>query len=228
MPIKITEHSQALELRKAGRSIRSIAKQLKISTSTASVWCRTIQLTEDQKLVLFSKSANTELLRNYANKKHTDKLQRYKSTFDQAKQKINKVTENELFLTGVALYWAEGFKNISEGRIGFCNSDPRMIKYMMFWFRNILKIPDSDFTLRAEFNISHTGRQKDIELYWSEITKIPLDQFNKPYLQKSMFMRIYPNTDTYYGVLRIRIRKSTHLLAKLRGWIQGLSEQASG
>lgn len=224
MPTKIKEYSQALDLRRSGVSIRSIAKKLKISTSTASIWCRNIQLTTDQKTKLSLKSVNIELLRTYAQKRHQDKLDRNQEGFDKAKSEIKKLNGNELFLTGLSLYWAEGFKNISEGRIGFCNSDPRMIKYMMYWFRNILKIPDSDFTLRAEFNIAHSERQKEIENYWSELTGIPLLQFNKPYFQKTILLRNYPNKNTYYGVLRIRIRKSSHLLAKFRGWIEGLSE----
>lgn len=227
MLIKINEHSEALILRKSGESIRSIAKKLKISTSTASLWCRAIELTTDQKTKLSLKSANIELLRSYANKRHHDKISRNQKVFEEAKSEINKLNSNEIFLSGIALYWAEGFKNLSEGRVGFCNSDPRMITFMMFWFRNILKIPDSDFTLRAEFNITHSQRQKEIEYYWSKITGIPLAQFNKPYFQKSMLLRNYPNKHTYYGVLRIRIRKSTHLLAKFRGWIEGLSVSIS-
>lgn len=223
MVIKIHEYGQALGLRKSGRSIRSIAKQLKVSTSTASLWCREIELTTDQKINLSLKSANTELLRRYANKRHEDKIIRNKDIFEKAKGELTKLTNNELFLSGVALYWAEGFKNISEGRVGFCNSDPRMIKFMMFWFRNILKISDSNFTLRAEFNIIHSKRQQEIENYWSELTGIPLVQFNKPYFQKSVLLRNYPNKDIYHGVLRIRIRKSSHLLARFRGWIEGLS-----
>ena len=223
MILKINEYSQALELRKSGQSIRYIAKTLKISTSTASVWCKEIELTTEQKLKLNAKSTNTELLRSYAQKRHLDKVDRNDKAFSKANLEISELSNNELFLTGLALYWAEGFKNISEGRVGFCNSDPRMIKFMMAWFRNVLKIPDLDFTLRAEFNISHAQRQQEIENYWSVITGIPIDQFNKPYLQKSVLLRNYLNAATYYGVLRIRIRKSTHLLPKLRGWIEGLS-----
>lgn len=223
MLIKIKEHAQALELRKSGKSIRSIAKKLKISTSTASIWCRNVHLTTEQKTKLSLQSINTELLRKYAHKRHEDKINRNNKIFDDAQSEINKLSINEMFLAGLALYWAEGFKNISEGRAGFCNSDPRMIKFMMFWFRNVLNIPDSDFTLRAEFNITHSERQKEIEDFWSNITQIPLAQFNKPYLQKSVLLRNYPNRDTYNGVLRIRVRRSSHLLAKFRGWIEGLN-----
>lgn len=223
MLLKIKEHYQALELRKSGESIRTIAKKLKISTSTASVWCRNVVLTTDQITKLTSKSMNTELLRKYAQNRHKDKINRNITIFYNSKSEINQLSRNEIFLAGLALYWAEGFKNISEGRAGFCNSDPRMIKFMMFWFRNILNVPNSDFTLRAEFNVTHLDRQKEIEEFWSNITQIPLSQFNKPYFQKSVHLRNYPHRNTYYGVLRIRIRRSSHLLARFRGWIEGLS-----
>lgn len=227
MVVKKAEYLLAIELRRAGKSIRNIAKTLNLSTSTASVWCRNIELTDAQKSVLALKSTNIELLRTYATKRHEDKIIRDTESFNKAKLEVSKLNKQELFLTGLALYWAEGFKNIAEGRVGFCNSDPRMIRFMMFWFRHILRIPDSDFTLRAEFNISHSARVIEIENYWAQITGIPITQFNKPYLQKSVLLRKYPNTATYYGVLRIRIRKSTHLLPRLRGWIEGLSSTIS-
>lgn len=220
---KIEKYNQAVLLRKSGESIRAISKRLKISTSTASLWCRNIELSFEQKAILASKSANIELLRFHANKRHEDKINRNKEIFEKARLDIQKLNKDELFLAGIALYWAEGFKNLSEGRIGFCNSDPRMIKFIINWFKKVLKIPKSEFILRAEFNIEHLNRRSEIEDYWSKVTGIPKFQFNNPYLQKSKFLRDYSNRGAYYGVLRIRVRKSSALLVRLRGWIEGLS-----
>jgi len=44
-PIK---KSQALELRKKGKSIKEIARQLEVAKSSVSLWCRDIELAPKQ------------------------------------------------------------------------------------------------------------------------------------------------------------------------------------
>ncbi len=213
---------QAKALRQSGISIRTISNLLNISTSTASIWCRDIELSKDQKAHLTLKGKSNKLLKEYAQKRHLDKVEREEKIFLESKNQLKSISKNELFLTGLALYWAEGFKNNSEHRVGFCNSDPRMVKFIMNWFRNYLNIPKEEFTLRVEFNSTHINRKEEIESYWSSFTGIPLSQFNKPYLQKVNQIRDYSKRGAYYGLLRIRIRKSSQLLVKIRGWIEGL------
>lgn len=222
---KTEQYLQAQYLRKNGKSIRDIAQSLSISSSTASLWCRNVELSSEYKAQLASKSKNIELLRAFAKKRHETKLKNDEKMFQQAKLKIKKIDKNELFILGLTLYWAEGFKSKEERQVGFCNSDPRMIKFIMEWFKKSLKIPQGHFALRAEFNSSNTHRKDEIEKYWSDLTKIPLSQFHKPYLQKTNKVRDYSHRDRYYGILRIRIKKSSKLLVKIRGWIEGLSSQ---
>jgi hypothetical protein len=217
------KYEKALDLRTNGKSILYISKELHISKSTASKWCKEVVLTDEQKTTLASRSQNIELLKFFARKRHEDKLNRHKSIAQKAQKEVKKLKRYELFLVGIALYWAEGFKNISEGRIGFCNSDPRMIKFMISWFKDVLKIPLEDFTLRVEFNAEHLDRKECIEDYWVNITEIPKSQFNKPFLQKAKMVRKYANRNQYFGVLRIRIRRSSELLVKIRAWIDSMS-----
>lgn len=223
---KIDKYKQAIILRQAGESIKAIAKKLMISSSTSSLWCRNIILTPEQLSKLRTKSGNIELLKKLSQKKHLDKIQRHNLIFNQAAYEIALLNENEFFIAGVALYWAEGFKNPSEGRIGFCNSDPRMVKFMLKWFKQFFSLRNEDFILRAEFNIDHLDRKKEIEEYWSKLTNIPQNQFNNPFLQKTKWQKTYLNRNTYFGTLRIRLKKSSALLPKMRGWIEGLSHAA--
>lgn len=224
MKQKVKLHQKAHLLRKRGISIRTIAKNLKISSSTASLWCRDIELSEDQRAKLEGRGARTDLLRVYAQERHEDKIQRHNKILNEAIKDIERLNRKELFLFGVALYWAEGFKSIKEQQVGFCNSDPLMIKLILKWFQEILHISKEEFVLRAEFNIKHKDRLEEIENYWSELTGIPRSQFNKPYFQKTVWNRDYSNEEKYYGILRIKIRRSSELLVKIRGWIQGTSK----
>lgn len=217
------KYNQARKLRLDGKSIRAISKMLKISSSSASIWCRNIELSNDQKIKLAKRGQNIKLLKKFAKERHEKKLENDKKIYLKAKKEIKILSKNELFLIGLALYWAEGFKSKKERQVGFCNSDPGMIKFILNWFKKSLKISNQDFLLRAEFNITHKSRREEIEDFWSRLTGIPRVQFHKPYLQKAKQKKIHENKDKYYGLLRIRVRKSSVLLVKLRGWIEGLS-----
>lgn len=223
MKRKLVEYEKALLLRKQGKSIKQIAKLLGVSVSIVSLWCRQVELTLEQKEKLKRRKVRIRHLRRLAKQSHLEKLARVKKLTDEAIAYIEPLTERELFLTGLSLYWAEGFKSVKEGRLGFCNSDPRMVKFVIKWFEKSLKIKKEDFILRTEFNQSHKDRTEEIKKYWSRITQIPLEQFEKPFYHRSNWLRDYPNKNDYFGVLRIRIRRSSELLNRTRGWIKGLS-----
>lgn len=224
MRCKQQEYEQALLLRKRGKSVKNIAKLLNISVSTASLWCREVKLTTQQSEKLKHRKIRIRHLRRLAKQSHLEKLKRVKKLLKESSAEIGKLTYQELFLVGLGLYWAEGFKSSKEARLGFCNSDPRMVIFMIRWFKKALKIKAEDFILRTEFNESHKDREEDIKNFWSMLTNIPLNQFEKSYYHRSTWLREYPNRETYFGLLRIRVRRSSQLLNKTKGWITGLSK----
>lgn len=224
MKRKQIQYEKALILRRTGKSIKKIAKSLGVSVSIVSVWCRGVELTEEQQVKLKKRKGNVTHLRYLAKQSHLEKLSRVKRLFKTAHAQIKPLSAQELFLTGLSLYWAEGFKSVKEGRLGFCNSDPRMVKFILKWFKEALKIKKEDFILRTEFNIAHKDREEEIKSFWAKLTGISLSQFEKPFYHRSIWLRDYPNREDYFGILRIRVRKSSELLNKMKGWISGLSE----
>lgn len=224
MKRKQVEYEKAIALRKKGISIKKIAKLLGVSVSIIAVWSRDVELTEEQKEKLKRRKVRVRHLRRLARQSHLEKVSRVKKLLKDANAEIKHLSDQELFLTGLALYWAEGFKSVKEGRLGFCNSDPRMIKFIIKWFEKALKIKRENFILRTEFNETHKDRTEDIKNFWSKLTNMPLNQFEKPFYHRSTWLRDYTNRGDYYGVLRVRVRKSSELLNKTRGWISGLSK----
>ena len=223
MKRKQAEYEKAIILRKTGKSLKKIAKLLGVSTSIVSVWSKEVKLTEEQKEKLKKRKVRVRHLRRLAKQSHLEKVLRVKKLFKDANAEIKPLSKKELFLTGIALYWAEGFKSIKENRLGFCNSDPRMIKFILKWFKKSLKVKNEDFILRTEFNETHRDRTEEIKSFWSKITGISLLQFEKPFYHRSTWLRNYANHKEYFGILRVRVRKSSELLNKTRGWINGLS-----
>lgn len=116
------------------------------------------------------------------------------------------------------LYWAEGAKKYES--IKFSNSDPDMIKFMMRWFREICQVQEVKF--KIALHIHSLLIRRDVEKYWSEVTGIPLTQFQKTYIkQTSLGQR---KNILYNGTCVICIY-DRDLFRKIMGWKAGFLEK---
>ena len=126
--------------------------------------------------------------------------------------------KKELKLVGTALYWAEGSKT-KRSLVQVCNSDERIIKFMMRFFREICNVPESKF--RGYIHIHTHLNAKKAKNYWSSISNISLKQFYKTY-QKPNKSSQNKKDSLPYGTFTIIIC-NTELFLKIKGWINGLS-----
>lgn len=213
---------EARALRRNGLGIKTIAQKLNISSSTASLWCRDIELTPVQ-LKQLSKNAHDpyygKRAANIAKQKRL-REERIKRFFQQGIREVGKLDRQGLFLSGIALYWAEGFKK--DNLAGFSNSDPAMVRFFIHWLETCCGIKHKDLRLRLGVNEQCRDKVDTIERFWSIELKISRKQFQKPFFQKVQWKKLYDNPEEYHGVLRVRIAKSTNLLRKINGWIEGL------
>lgn len=221
---KSAQRLEARRLRKRGFSINEIAGKLDFSKRTISRWCNDIELNIQQKQLLWSR-AKVKFNRNfrkYCERKHQKTVDKIEGLGREGVKKIGKLNQRELFIAAVALYWAEGFKK--DTRFGFANTDPAMIRFCLKWLKECLGINNKEISLSVTVNISYQDKIGEIEKYWGKITGIPKTQFNKPFFQKTKWIKEYEKPDDYHGVLRIRIMKSTDLLRKIKGYIGGLKK----
>jgi hypothetical protein len=219
---KPEKRKEARDLRKQGYGIKTISHKIHVSSSTVSLWCRDIKLTKEQLIELDRRSHDPfygKRKQNIENqkKKKLLKIEKYKNI---GIKQIGSISNRDLFIAGVALYWAEGFKK--DKRLGFANSDPEMIKMFLLWLKKCCNVPINSIRLRVGINISHKHRINEIEAYWSKITEIKKTQFQKPFFQKFIWKKEFPNPNKYFGVLRIRANKQLPLFRKINGWIEGL------
>lgn len=219
---KLELKKKAKKLRGKGLGIKTIAYKLGVSSSTVSLWCRDIKLTAKQQKELERRYHDPYYGRRKANilRQRQKRLHAIESLKQLGIQEIGKLTKRELFIAGVALYWAEGFKK--DKRLGFANSDPVMIKFFLNWLISSCNVPKTSIRLRLGLNISHKNRIKEVEDYWSKITGISKKQFQKPFFQKFIWKKEFPSPEKYFGVLRIRANKQLPLFRKIHGWIEGL------
>ena len=219
---KFKEKLEARELRKQGESIKVIAKKLKVSPSSVSFWCQDIKLSPAQikELERRARDPNYGRRLEYALAQQRKRLKKTKYLKEEGIKEVGALSKRELFLAGVILYWAEGFKK--DTQVGFASSDPSMIKLFIKWLFDCCGYKPQDLILRVTANISHKYRIQEIQDYWIRVTKIPKENFRKPFYQKVKWKKVYKNPNEYFGVLRIRVRKSTDFLRKIGGWIEGV------
>ncbi|TSC88015.1 MAG: Uncharacterized protein G01um10147_246 [Microgenomates group bacterium Gr01-1014_7] len=139
---------------------------------------------------------------------------------------LSSLTEREFLIAGLALYWGEGHKK-SRNRVGFCNSDPKMIKFLILWLVKYLGVKLADLRCRVGINVIHTKREQVVREYWSKIIGIPLSQFNSTSFKKVNNKKIYENFNEHYGTLDIGVVKPTPLYYRIMGLIEGLACQGS-
>lgn len=213
---------QARELRRNGWGIKTIANKLEVSSSTASLWCRDIELTAEQLKSLQVNAHNPYFGKRgeYIRKQMLTKENKVKKLLQAGLRNIGKLTPRELFIAGVALYWAEGFKK--DNLVGFSNSDPSMIRFIMRWFQESLGVKKERLRFRLALNESYESKARIIEQYWQLLLGVNESQFQKTFFQKVKWQKIYDNPEEYHGVLRVRVSKSIDLLRKIYGQVEGL------
>lgn len=221
--MKVKERKLTRKLRLQGWSLRAIAAEIKCSKSTVSRWISDIKLTDAQIKQLKS---NQDIGRAKAARHPNSSRQKWAKIRDSiAKDSKTEVprrySRDLLKLVGAALYWAEGY-NASRNSIIFANTDPKMIKLMMIFFREICKIPKEKF--RGKVFIHPHLEIKKAEKYWAQISGIALKQFNKPLLAVSRASK--QKRDTLpVGTFSIIIG-DVYARSKIRGWIEGLADWA--
>jgi hypothetical protein len=213
---------EARNLRRLGEGIKTIAHKLGVSSSTVSLWCRDIVLTRDQIKELENRSHDPNYGRRliYTQKQQQACKQKIANLFKEGIKEVGLMSKRDLFIAGVSLYWAEGFKK--DNLVGFSNSDPEMIMLFIKWLEVCGVIKDR-LKFRLGVNESYRNNVQNIEAFWRNYLNINSSQFQKPFFQKVKWQKKYDNPEAYHGVLRVRVSKSTDFLRKIHGWIAGIS-----
>jgi predicted transcriptional regulator len=180
------EKQKAIKLRKEGLSYAQIGKMLDISKGTLSYWLGNIKLSKNAQEILNKRSykKSTEALIKRNKNQTVLAIERANKVRNSAKEEFQKLMKHPLFLSGINLYWAEGYKKGAEGSkwksVDFANSDPAMISVMMRFFIEECNIPIEK--IRAQL-IAHENIDINLAVrYWAKITKIQKAKFIKTYI----------------------------------------------
>ncbi|MCX6766981.1 MAG: helix-turn-helix domain containing protein [Candidatus Moranbacteria bacterium] len=217
---------QVIELRKQGLSYNEISRKLSVPKSTLSCWLSDIELSQKAKDRISARvheGSIAGLLKR--NKNQTILAQKRANEIRRlAKIETLGLLSNKLFLTGISLYWAEGYKKGAYGSkwkaVDFANSDPDLVRIMMKFFRKVCRVEDNKIKIQL---IAHKNVNiKKAIRFWSNLTKIPENQFIKTCCAVSIYSKGKRNGNSLtHGTVHIRIN-NVKLFFRIIGWIDGL------
>lgn len=201
--VKIKE--QALKLRKQGKTYLEIQRKLKlvIPKGTLSYWCRNTPLPLGYKRKIRQYNIfNLNKARKIAMAVKKVEREKYLQLVASRNTHLAKALRNRdtAKIALSMLYLGEGSKDPQRGSLMFGNSDPFIMSLFLRLLRYCYKINENKFrcTLqcRADQNI------KELERFWSKITKIPPDRFYKARIDPRTIGKPSKKLD-YKGVCRV-------------------------
>ncbi len=220
MKALVTLRKQAELLRKQGLTYQEILRQVPVSKSSLSEWLANFPLTNSEKHLLKKrKDSNISLGRiRAATSNRQNKIDKDKLLLDEAKVEFEKFKNDSLFHAGISLYWAEGAKR--NEMFLFVNSDDEMIEMMLLWLEKFTEYSRSDMGYRLY--IHQPFLQDNLELWWQKRLRATGAQFKKTILKPTnLGIKKRPN---YKGCLRVEVPRSSHLLTKMKFWMNMLVE----
>ncbi|MFF3752949.1 hypothetical protein ACFYYH_21190 [Streptomyces sp. NPDC002018] len=210
---------KARELRLEGHTYDRIQLELGCSKSSISLWVRDLPKPEPQYTV---EERHARMNAGLAHLRAAQDKER-QETKRVAREEVGQLSDRELFIAGVTLYWAEGTKDKPYRRcevLQFINSDPNVIRLYLRWL-DLLGIPRE--RLRFRVSIHESADVPDAEHFWADLAGIAPSGLQKTTLKKHNPKTTRKNTaEAYRGCLVIYVTKSADLYRRVEGAWYGI------
>lgn len=216
--MKPEERRKSRELRRQGKSVREIEKELDVSRSSVSRWVRDIELTPEQEQRLWERDRSYAASGTLAKRRRKIFLEKRKQYQESGREKAKKESGN-LFQVGCMLYWAEGGKGRNDVR--FSNSDVNMMNLFLRFLRECYKVKSEDVSVYINCYTNNGLSVEQIEKYWIEQLRL------KQRCLRKTLVNCYPRTSRrktvrnklIYGICRIVVCR-TDIVQSIYGAIQ--------
>ncbi|MFE5366715.1 hypothetical protein [Streptomyces mirabilis] len=210
---------KARELRLQGWTYDQIQMELGCSKGSISLWVRDLPKPERRDP---SEQAKLASRKRWDHELAVRDEERQK-TKAAAAAEIGTLSDRELFLVGVGMYWAEGSKDKPYDRrenVTFVNSDPGMIETFLRWL-DLLGVERDH--VRYCVMIHESADVAGAEQYWADLVGADRSAFNKTTIKKHNPKTVRKNVGaSYRGCLTIKVRQSADLYRRIEGWWYGI------
>lgn len=227
MPIdRSAERVRSRELRRQGRSLKSIAKELKVSPSSVKSWTDDIELSEDQRAVLDSiqhpktrldlsgfESAD-ELILRAETTGHKYLRMRLVARAD-ALRSWSEICTDPALMMAVGLYIGEGRKAVDSNEVSVSSVDPKILKACinLFEFAGVSK---SEMFAGIHLPNPPSVSMAEALSFWAGELALEETQFQTPRIQSAVRRREtgYLNGVCYVG------KNDISLKVKIDTWME--------
>jgi uncharacterized protein YerC len=219
------------ELRREVRRLRSeglthteIIEKTGASVGSVSLWLRDVKVPAR---VEERRREHIRSLRNTGGRAvHEAAVRRRRDRIELARRSLREVSARDLFMLGVALYWAEGAKDKPwrrHGQVKFTNSDPSVMRVFLAWL-DLVGVARSQRRYRLSIHEScDVAKQQE---WWTTQLGLAGDQFAKPMLKRhNANPKRHNVNETYHGCLVVSVLGTPAVLYDaIDGWWQALSD----
>ena len=217
---KHIEREKVIQLRLQGASYSQIKKQVNVSKGTLSKWLEKLPLSQDRIREL--RDWNPQRIEKSRNTKALKRKIKLDKVYKQESNKIGKLNNRDVFLSGLFLYWGEGTKSL-RGVVAISNTDPSMIRFFIKWL-HLVGVPQSKFKIRLQL-YSDMDISKGIA-FWSDELNLPKHLFKKPYIKSSKLSELSYKSTFGHGTCMVHVN-DINLHDKVIAGIQYLKNTAN-
>ena len=216
MKRKEKECTRALALRKAGFSIKKIAKTLGVSSGSVHLWTKNICLTKEQEESLKSRSGHGSTFRSI----HPDAMKKRLAYYLnqrlswQEKGRKKAREKDAMHASGCMLYWGEGSK--TGGQIEFTNSDPNMMLFFIKFLHECFGV-SKDMMYISISCYTDMKTQSEIENYWLKSLCLSLECLKTTTINSRPISSLGLRKKTPFGTCKLRVRKSGAIFQQILG-----------
>jgi len=209
--MKRTEREAAIRLRQDGRSIKEIARTLRVSTSSVSLWVKHVTLADHHLNGLIQRvrlnGVNVGRARAAAYQALDEK---------QRGEGYELAARDDVFRVIFGMYWGEGAK--TNNLFNIANADPHFIRVVCAWLEK-MEVNPASVQFRFQYHRANGYPLEAIVNYW--LTEVP-------YLQNCVLRKCKCVESSYPPKLRL-IGKCphgtctlyVHKSRRLYNWIMG-------
>lgn len=184
-------------MRFQGMSYSQIKEAVGVSKSTLSSWLKDMPLSPERIHEL--RDVSSQRIEKCRETKRRKRVDRRIQIHEQVEKEIGEISDRELFLSGLFLYWGEGAKTTS-GTVSISNTDPAVAVCFLKWLR-LFNVDISKIRVYL-----HLYSDMDIATesqWWSNELGLPLSQFRKPYVKESKRLDIKYSQKFTHGTCNV-------------------------
>jgi len=193
------DHNEAVKLRLKGWSYSQIKEKLGLSKSTLSGWLEKYPLSPERITAL--QGRNPRRIENFRATMQKKREAKNQIAYSKVERDIQKLSERELLIGGLFLYWGEGTKT-SPATVMISNTDPAVLRYFVRWIR-LFNVPTEKMHILLHL-YKDMNVEKEIQ-FWSKELGLSKERFHKPWIKDSKLTDITYKSGFGHGTCHVRV-----------------------